>query len=906
MAGQHERRSPVTISDAQEEREHARVVSGRLWVDVISGGTAGVQYTEGDIDASITGVAVMWEDTSDTLRSVSAAKPLPVNVVAGAAGGVSHIDDAAFTPGTDDVVPAAGTFRSVRDLVDDNDAGALAMTQRRALLVSIEDSVGDSAMDDANNALRVNVVAGAAGGTQYTEGDIDATVTGTAVMWEDAADTLRVVSVVKPLPVIPGFQFTDNTTFGASVDGIALTGAVVNPTSGTLASNKRGALAMDGNRNLKTVVELALPPGGNNIGDVDVLSVVPGTGATNLGKAEDDVHVSGDVGIMALAVRRDTPTGLAAALDYHPLEVDPVGRLWVNGALYTEGDIDATISGTAVMWEDAADTLRAVSAAKPLPVNVVSGAAGGVSHVDDAAFTTAVDDVVPAAGIYRSVRDLVDDNDAGAFAMTQRRAILASLEDSTGDSAMDDANNAVRVNVVAGSAAGVSHVDDAAFTPAVDDIVPVAGFFNDATPDSVNEGDAGVLRMSANRNLYVRVRDNAGNERGLNIDASGNANAVVNNGAGASAVNVQDGGNSLTVDGTVSVSGTVTVDTELPAAGALADNDANPTTSRIGANLLLWDGATWDRGPGNSADGALVNLGANNDVTVAGTVTVDSELPPAAALADTTANPTTPSVGTLPHVFNGTTWDRARGDITNGLDVDVTRVTGTVTVDSELPVAAALSADNVANPTAPAVGSFGHYFDGTNWDRTRGDSTDGLLVNLGVNNDVIQATASNLNAQVVGGVAHDGADAGNPVKIGGKAVNAAPSVVSANLDRTDAIFDFYGQQYVRPDHVNSWFYHHNNSSALTDLTVKAAPGANLSIYITDVVVSTGAATAFNVFFEEGTSTVVLGPYYLEAVAGRGVAVSFNTPRKITADKALTITTSAAIAHGIDVTGFVAP
>jgi len=36
------------------------------------------EYTEGDTDASITGIAIMWEDTSDTLRAVSAAKPLPI------------------------------------------------------------------------------------------------------------------------------------------------------------------------------------------------------------------------------------------------------------------------------------------------------------------------------------------------------------------------------------------------------------------------------------------------------------------------------------------------------------------------------------------------------------------------------------------------------------------------------------------------------------------------------------------------------------------------------------------------------------------------------------------------------------------------------------------------------------
>lgn len=38
-------------------------------------------------------------------------------------------------------------------------------------------------------------------GTEYTEGDTDATITGTAIMWEDAGDTLVPVSVSKPLPM---------------------------------------------------------------------------------------------------------------------------------------------------------------------------------------------------------------------------------------------------------------------------------------------------------------------------------------------------------------------------------------------------------------------------------------------------------------------------------------------------------------------------------------------------------------------------------------------------------------------------------------------------------------------------------------------------------------------------------
>lgn len=63
--------------------------------------------------------------------------------------------------------------------------------------------------------------------------------------------------------------------------------------------------------------------------------------------------------------------------------------------------------------------------------------------------------------------------------------------------------------------------DDAAFTPAVDKVAMVGATFDDVAPDSVNEGDAGALRMSANRNLYTTIRDAAGNERGLNVDANG-------------------------------------------------------------------------------------------------------------------------------------------------------------------------------------------------------------------------------------------------------------------------------------------------------------------------------------------------------------------------------------------------
>lgn len=67
--------------------------------------------------------------------------------------------------------------------------------------------------------------------------------------------------------------------------------------------------------------------------DVDVTRIIPGTGTTNLGKAEDDAHTSGDVGVLALAVRRDSATvGSGTDGDISTLNVDAQGRQWVRPA----------------------------------------------------------------------------------------------------------------------------------------------------------------------------------------------------------------------------------------------------------------------------------------------------------------------------------------------------------------------------------------------------------------------------------------------------------------------------------------------------------------------------------------------------------------------------------------------
>jgi hypothetical protein len=245
---------------------------------------------------------------------------------------------------------------------------------------------------------------------------------------------------------------------------------------------------------------------------------------------------------------------------------------------------------------------------------------------------------------------------------------------------------------------------------------------------------------------------------------------------------------------------------------------------------------------------------------------------------------------------------------------------------------------------------------------------------------VSQATASNLNAQVVGPAADGAAVSGNPVRIAGKdgsgntqdiatdssgepqvdvltlpnvtigtfpdnepfnvaqvagtAVaahdggtleaplltsayaetpedsdgNTSGNRVSADADKVRLLASRYGVLYTDPCHGPfKWTYHEDSSNALTDTTVHASCGTGLYNYICSITFSTGGATAASLKIEDSTTDTILGPYYTEAVAGRGFHVTYPGGKKQTNSATLvSVTTTGAVAHGLDIQGYCAP
>ncbi len=173
---------------------------------------------------------------------------------------------------------------------------------------------------------------------------------------------LQPVVLTNPTGVPSGTVSIDQTTPG-STNGVQVVAAL--PTG----TNNIG--------DVDIVTLPALPTGTNNIGDVDILSIIPGVAATNLGKAEDAAHSSGDVGVMLLAVRKDTAAALGADGDYVPLESDANGAAWVSLATQLdEANDSVTVWGNTAA--DGSGTPKAIltDAAGHTQVDVLSITAG--------------------------------------------------------------------------------------------------------------------------------------------------------------------------------------------------------------------------------------------------------------------------------------------------------------------------------------------------------------------------------------------------------------------------------------------------------------------------------------------------------------------------------------------------
>src|SRR3990167_9643471 len=203
---------------------------------------------------------------------------------------------------------------------------ALDKTARawKTLLYGYDGSAWQSLHVDSSGDLQVDVLSGGGGGTQYTEdAPAAANPVGNAmiVVREDArAGSL--VSLDGDNVALRGNNLGE--LYVKHTDSIAVTGTfwqATQPVSNAGITTIAGAVS---GSEMQVDIVGSLPTGTNaigklapnsgvDIGDIDVTSVIPGVGATNLGKAIDTATGATDTGVLALATRDDALTTLTPA-----------------------------------------------------------------------------------------------------------------------------------------------------------------------------------------------------------------------------------------------------------------------------------------------------------------------------------------------------------------------------------------------------------------------------------------------------------------------------------------------------------------------------------------------------------------------------------------------------------------
>lgn len=691
-------------------------------------------------------------------------------------------------------------------------------------------------------------------------------ISGTVSLPTGAATLAEQQTQTASLSVIDDWDESDRAKVNLVVGQAGITagaGAVAASTPRvTLASDDPAVTALQlidnaiSGSEMQVDIVAALPAGTNNIGDVDVLSVVPGTGATSLGKAEDAGHASGDTGVMSLAVRSDSDASLCGTdLDYTPLQVDANGYL---------------------------------------KVNIKAGAgSGGTASTDDAAFTAASGSGTPMMGFVTS--DSVDSGDVGVVGMLANRQLKVTLYDSggvelaVGGGTQYTEDAAAAANPVGNSLIMVRADSLAGVTSADGDNVAARGTDKGElyvkhvdTIAATQSGTWNVTNISGTVSLPTGAAT-AANQATIigHVDGLEGLLTTIDADTGALAGCV--GGTELQVD----IVAMPAVDTEL----TTADLDTGAgTDTRAVVGLVGSASGGGQLIPGSATDGLLVNLGANNDVVVSGTV---------AATQSGTWNVTNVS-GTVSLPTGASTLAEQQTQTTSlQLLDDIVATLGTTTYTETTTKGAVIGAvrkdaagtlANTDNEIAPLqLNANGQLR--VDASAVAVPATQSGTWNIGTVTTVttVSAVTSITNAvTVVGNAAHDAAVSGNPVLNAAEA-RTSESAVSASGDVVRLMADLVGKLVTMPYAPTDLQWQGTGSKTdTTDLAIKAAAGAGIRNYITDLICANSSATNVTVIVKDGSTEIARLP----VPANGGVVHRFSTPLKGTANTAINLASSA--------------
>ena len=242
-------------------------------------------------------------------------------------------------------------------------SGSVVAFQSNAdnLKASVQGTVGASIIGLTPVAIQGSVITvGGSGGTQYLEGAVQSSVTGTAILFRSDENS-SVLSAVHPNNPLPTDIFV-----GSSIVSLSNPLPIQPPASGVLPVIVPGSIAAAqiGTRisSLVSTIPSSVIVGASIFGQLPAGTAVLGSVATLQGT--NPWIVTGSVQTVA--------TNTSVLVLNNPLVITGSVQGAGGGTQYAESDVVATATGTAIMFKKdiSASTIAIVSPQNPLPTSV--------------------------------------------------------------------------------------------------------------------------------------------------------------------------------------------------------------------------------------------------------------------------------------------------------------------------------------------------------------------------------------------------------------------------------------------------------------------------------------------------------------------------------------------------------
>lgn len=639
-------------------------------------------------------------------------------------------------------------------------------------------------------------------------------------------------------------------------------------------------------------------------------------------KLEDAAHVSGDPGFQVLGVRKSSPVNLSGTDgDYEPFQVN-AGRLWVSAT------IDAAIpAGANIIGSLTANQSVNVAQINGVAPSMGNGASGtGVQRV------TIANDSTGILALTTSVAEIGNVKNSGTFAVQAAQSgtwNIGTVTTITNVVHVDDNSSTLSIDDGAGSIT-VDGTVAVSGTVTISGAVTNAGTFAVQPAGSIAHDGAG----TGVNPILIGGYASAAAPTDVSTDGDAVRGWYLKNGAQATVLTAAgaliggDAANGLDVDVT-RVSGTVTIAGAVTNAGTFAvqESGAALTALQLIDNLVTTEDTASANGDSGLVAFARRTLSPANTSGTDGdyeafqisagrlwvSATIDAALPVGANIIGALSANQSVNVaqinGVTPLMGNGASGTGAqRVTLAN----DSTGVIATVTT-----VTTVSTVTNLAQMNGVAI-TMGNGASGTGVQRVSlaSDSTGNIATigtsvtpgtgaaNLGKAEDAVASSGdtgvavlhvvNNTNAtkaadgdytfastdasgmmRMVGNVAHDAADAGDPIKVGGKARQTNPTAV-ADADRVDASFDDLGRQIVVLGQVRDLITDQTTTitSSTSETTILTAV-ASTFLDITNLILTNSSNSAVSVTIKQSTAGTTR--MIIDLAAKGGAVIPFARP-----------------------------